>query len=62
MTATQTAPILDASVRVTRLVGASARRVIEPDVEVTGHLTKPQVVPDDLLSIAGLDLIFRSAE
>src|SRR5207302_4332874 len=39
-----------------------ARRVTEPDVEVTGRLTKPQVVPDELLSIAGLDLDLAPAE
>ena len=62
MTATRTTPVLDDTARVTRLIGASARRVIEPDVEVTGRLTKPQVVPDELLSIAGLDLDLAPAE
>ena len=42
--------------RIERLNAASLRRVIEPDVEVTGELTRPQVLPDELLSVAGLDL------
>jgi hypothetical protein len=42
--------------RIERLNAASVRRVIEPDVEVTGELTRPQVLPDELLSIAGLDV------
>jgi hypothetical protein len=42
--------------RIERLNTASLRRVIEPDIEVTGSLTKQQVIPDDLLSINGLDL------
>jgi hypothetical protein len=44
------------SVRVERLNRASLRRVVEPDVEVTGELTAQQIVPDELLSVAGLDL------
>ena len=42
--------------RIERLNTASLRRVIEPDDEVTGPLTKDQVVPDELLSVAGLGL------
>jgi hypothetical protein len=42
--------------RIARLNTASARRVIDPDVEVTGDFTLDQVIPDDLLSVAGLDL------
>lgn len=44
------------TLRIERLNTASLRRVIEPDVEVTGTLTKEQVVPDELLSVAGLGL------
>jgi len=44
--------------RVQRLNSVSSRRVIEPDVEVAGPITKEQVLPNDLLSVAdlGLDL------
>ena len=42
--------------RVEQLNAVSRRRVVEPDVEITGRLTKPQVIPDELLSIAGLDV------
>ena len=42
--------------RVERLNTASLRRVIEPDTEVTGDFTKDQIIPDELLSVAGLDL------
>ncbi|MFC5751631.1 diiron oxygenase [Actinomadura rugatobispora] len=44
------------AVRVERLNRASLRRVIEPDVEVAGEPTQEQIVPDELLSVAGLDL------
>lgn len=56
MTPTRSAGGLDNSARVERLSKASLRRVIEPDVDVVGRLTKPQVLPDELLSIAGLDV------
>lgn len=56
MTATQTAPKKDATARIEHLNRASLRRIIEPDEEVTGTLTKKQVIPDDLLSIDGLDI------
>ena len=60
MTATQTPPETDstkqADERIERLNRASLRRVIEPDEEVTGTLTKEQVIPDELLSTADLDL------
>jgi hypothetical protein len=42
--------------RVARLSAAAARRVVEPDDEVRGRPGDGQVLPDDLLSIAGLDL------
>ncbi len=42
--------------RVERLNTASVRHVIEPDVDVVGDFTAPQIIPDDLLSTAGLDL------
>jgi hypothetical protein len=56
MTATQTAPERDHTARIEQLNRASLRRVIEPDEEVTGSLTKEQVIPDELLSVAGLDV------
>jgi para-aminobenzoate N-oxygenase AurF len=42
--------------RIERLSSASVKRVIEPDVEVPGEVGAGQVVPDELLSIAGMDL------
>ena len=56
MTATTTVPDTDHRARIERLNAASLRRVIEPDVEVTGSLTKRQVLADELLSVDGLDL------
>ncbi len=46
-----------ATTRIERLNTASANRVLEPDVDVPGALDLDhQVIPDDLLSIAGLDI------
>jgi hypothetical protein len=42
--------------RVERLNTASVRRVIEPDTDVTGEFGPGQILPDDLLSVAGLGL------
>jgi P-aminobenzoate N-oxygenase AurF len=56
MTATTATPEKDHGARIEQLNRASLRRVIEPDEEVTGSLTKEQVIPDDLLSVDGLDL------
>jgi hypothetical protein len=42
--------------RVARLNRASARRVIDPDRDLPGQLGEGQLVPDELLSVAGLDL------
>lgn len=43
--------------RIERLNTASANRVIDPDVDVQGELDlSRQVLPDELLSIAGLDI------
>ncbi|MBV8236219.1 MAG: diiron oxygenase, partial [Acidimicrobiia bacterium] len=52
MTTTQT----DNTPRIERLNTASLRRVIEPDNEVLGTFSKEQVLPDELLSIDGLDI------
>ncbi len=42
--------------KVRRLSSAAAKRVIEPDVDVPGHVGDGQLLPDDLLSVSGLDL------
>jgi hypothetical protein len=42
--------------KVHRLSTASANRVIEPDADIPGHVGPGQILPDDLLSVAGLDL------
>ena len=42
--------------RIERLSQVSGKRVIEPDVEVTGEFGPGQLLPDDLLLTAGLDL------
>lgn len=42
--------------RIRRLSSASVKRVIEPDVELEGQVGPGQVIPDELLSIAGLDI------
>src|SRR2546425_4873154 len=42
--------------RIERLSTVSLRRVIEPDVDVPGQVGPGQVLPDELLSVAGLDL------
>src|SRR3954452_22692915 len=42
--------------RIERLSDVSAKRVIEPDVEVTGEFGPGQILPDELLLTAGLDL------
>src|SRR5438132_11686312 len=42
--------------RIDRLSAVSLKRVIEPDVEVPGHVGDGAVLPPELLSVAGLDL------
>ncbi len=42
--------------RIERLNTASARRLIDPEVEVDGHVGDGQIVADELLSVYGLDL------
>jgi hypothetical protein len=44
------------SAKIHRLSTASAKRVIEPDTDLPGHIGPGQILPDDLLSVAGLDL------
>jgi hypothetical protein len=62
MTGARTAAETVNDARVERLSSASLRRVTEPDFEVTGRLTKAQVMPDQLLSIADLDLDLTGAQ
>ena len=53
---------IDNAIRIERLNSASLRRVIEPDEEVTGTLTKDQILPDELLSVADLNLQLSPAQ
>ena len=46
----------DPTTRIERLSTASLKRVIEPDVDVAGELGSGQILPDELLSVAGLGL------
>jgi len=52
----------EVDLRVERLSSASLRRVIEPESEVTGGLAGGQVMPDELLSVAGLSLELTRAQ
>ena len=59
MDATSTTTTSEAAARterIERLNTASARRIVEPDVDVAGSIGDGQVLPDELLSVAGLDL------
>lgn len=42
--------------RIERLNTASARKVINPDTDIPGHIGEGQLIADELLSVAGLDL------
>ena len=42
--------------RIVRLNSVSEKRLIDPEVALTGSITKDQVIPDRLLSICDLDL------
>jgi hypothetical protein len=46
--------------RINRLSTASLKRIIEPDVDVAGSVGDGQVLPDELLSIAGLPELLGS--
>ncbi|WP_426574777.1 diiron oxygenase [Aquihabitans sp. McL0605] len=46
-------PVID---RIERLNRASAKRVIDPDVELVGNVGDGQLLPDELLSVHGLDV------
>src|SRR5579884_260298 len=52
----------EAEPTVDRLSKASARRVIEPDVEIVGSVGPGQIIPDELLSVAGLDLALTAEQ
>ena len=56
MTTHSEVPADAATARISRLNSASLRRVIEPDTEVAGVLSKDQVLPDELLSVSDLGL------
>jgi P-aminobenzoate N-oxygenase AurF len=47
--------------RISRLSTVSAKRVIEPDVDVTGDFRPGQILPDELLITSGLDLQLSTA-
>jgi len=47
---------VDTTTRIDRLNTAAAKRVIDPDIEISGAPGPGQVLPDELLSTAGLDL------
>lgn len=47
---------IDVDDRIERLNTASARKVINPDTDVAGHIGNGQILPDELLSTVGLDL------
>ena len=51
-----TRPQTNVEQRIERLSTASLKKIIEPDVDVPGHVGPGQILPDDLLSVAGLDL------
>ncbi len=46
----------DPTVRIERLNTASARRIIEPDTDLIGQVGPGQLLPDELLTIHGLDV------
>lgn len=48
--------------RVERLNRASAKRVIEPDVDLAGSIGDGQLIPDELLSVHGLGLTLTDAQ
>ena len=51
-----TRPQTNVEQRIERLSTASLKKIIEPDVDVPGEVGSGQILPDELLSIAGLDL------
>jgi hypothetical protein len=59
MTQTTTIPVDD---RIGRLNTASARRVINPDTDLAGHVGPGQILPDELLSTAGVEGLVLTPE
>jgi hypothetical protein len=55
------APV-SADERIERLIRASARRVIDPDVDLPGEVGSGQVLPDELLSTYGLEVELTSEQ
>src|SRR3954468_19038488 len=62
MTASRTTDPRTIGERTDRLSAVSLKRVIEPDVDVAGHVGDGAVLPPELLSVAGLDLDLTPAQ
>src|SRR5437660_569251 len=56
MATTSGSTTTDVERRIERLSTVSLKKVIEPDVDVPGEIGPGRVLPDELLSVAGLDL------
>lgn len=56
MTTISERPEVDVDTRLARLADASAKRIIDPDRDLPGTVRAGNVVPDELLSVADLDL------
>lgn len=48
--------------RITRLSAVSVERLFDPDLDLPGGIDSGQVIPDELLSIAGLDVELSAAD
>lgn len=48
--------------RIERLSAAAANRIIEPDVDLVGAIGPGQIIPDELLTVHGLDLDLTSEQ
>lgn len=48
--------------RIERLSAAASNRIIEPDVDLLGEIGPGQIIPDELLTIHGLDLDLTSEQ
>lgn len=62
MTGTPPAQPDGVAARSERLSAASLRRVIDPDLDLPGQMGEGQLLPDELLSTAGLDLGLTDAQ
>ena len=47
---------VDADTRIERLADAAGKRIIDPDIDIPGALADGQILPDELLSVADLEL------